>query len=94
MKKRNLNKLQLKKKCISKLYGGSGYVNGGDVGNQDTGIDTGTIYPMQTQGAEPGCAWYSELYSACDCHSYPHSNCIECPVEHNTNADTAHHAAR
>lgn len=92
MKKRNLNKLQLKKKCISKLYGGSANA-AGDIPYQDTGVDT-IYYPPHSQGAEPGCVWYSELYSACDCHSYPHSNCMECPVEHNTNGDTAHHAAR
>ncbi|MFK7749530.1 MAG: hypothetical protein AB8B65_14135 [Kordia sp.] len=93
MKKRNLKTLQLKKNCISKLYGGSGYANGGDVGNYDTRIDTGTIIPVHTQGAEPGCVWYSELYSACECHSIQNTNCIECPVNYDTRHDAGHQHA-
>lgn len=92
MKKRNLKTLQLKKNCISKLYGGSGYANGGDVGNYDTRIDTGTIIPVHTQGAEPGCVWYSELYSACECHpSVDQTNCMYCPVGHDPHHDGAGH---
>ncbi len=87
MKKRNLKTLQLKKNRISKLYGGSNYHNAGDVPND-------TIhYPPPSEGIEPGCLWYSELYSACDCVTIPHSNCIECPLEHNANGDIRHHHA-
>ncbi|WP_298423255.1 hypothetical protein [uncultured Kordia sp.] len=84
MKKRNLKKLQLKKKSISKLYGGSAYDHAGNAAHQGTGVETITIYPAQTQGAEPGCAWYSELYTACECISNRFSNCMECPVEYDT----------
>jgi len=83
MKKRNFKNLQLKKSCISKLNGG-GISNPGVDIYYDTGNGTVTIIPVQTQGAEPGCVWYSELYTACDCHpSVNLTNCMECPVDHN-----------
>ena len=90
MKKRNLKTLQLKKKCISKLNGGTVGNNVGDPVHYDTGGGPVTIYPPHSEGIEPGCLWYSELYSACECRTIQHSNCIECPVHHNTGVDKHH----
>jgi hypothetical protein len=93
MKKRNFKSLQLKKSCVSKLNGGAIPNAGVDV-HYDTGNGTITVYPMQTQGAEPGCTWYSELYTACECHpSANQTNCMDCPFEHNTDHDVRAHAA-
>ncbi|WP_430412657.1 hypothetical protein [Kordia sp.] len=87
MKKRNFKSLELKKSSISKLNGG-GIVNPGVDVHFNTTNDTVTIIPYHTQGAERGCIWYSELYTACECHSLAGlSNCADCPVDYNHDTD-------